>query len=82
MTTETTTSTVPSMEAMIVELKAHAIKYYNIGRGWDLVIETMDDAEIADIIRGARTMDGAKRKMARYLNPIADHRREIEATAW
>jgi hypothetical protein len=38
-----------TMRAMVEAVKAHATAHYNEG-GWDYVIETMDDGEIAGFL--------------------------------
>lgn len=46
-------------QALIDGVKRYASDNYESGKGWDHVIETMDDAEIAGYIGKARTVNGA-----------------------
>lgn len=66
---------------LVAEVKQHALDNYGKG-GWDFVIETMDDWDIADIIQGAKNPKGAIWKMSVHVGPIGAHRDEIRATEW
>ena len=50
------------MEALIAAVKKHALANYERD-GWDYVVECYDDAQIADIIKTARTPTGAIKMM-------------------
>ena len=65
----------------VTAIKAHAIAHYETD-GWDYVVECYDDAQIADIIKTARTEKGAIRMMRAHLKPRADYRREIQNEAF
>ena len=65
-------------EALIAAVKAHAITHYELD-GWDYVVECYDDAQIADIIKTARTPAGAIKMMRAQVKPRADYRAEIQA---
>jgi hypothetical protein len=58
-------------------VKQHAIANYEID-GWDYVVECYDDAQIADIIKTARTEKGAIRMMRAQVKPRADYRADIQ----
>ncbi len=63
-------------------VKAHALKNYEKrGAGWDLVIETMDDWDIAHVIEGSNNAKGAIWKMAAHNKPYAEMRDEIQSLA-
>ena len=61
----------------VTAIKAHAIAYYETD-GWDYVVECYDDAQIADIIKTARTEKGAIRMMRAHIKPRADYRADIQ----
>tara|TARA_R110000868_G_scaffold312251_1_gene573139 strand:+ start:213 stop:422 length:210 start_codon:yes stop_codon:yes gene_type:complete len=58
-------------------VKQHALSHYEI-EGWDYVVECYDDAQIADIIKTARTEKGAIRMMRAQVKPRADYRADIQ----
>jgi len=66
--------------AMIRAVKTHAQENYE--DGWDLVIETYTDDEIAEVVKTATDPQVAIRMMARTIGIQNERRREIEATAW
>jgi hypothetical protein len=70
-----------TLPQLVEEVKSHALRNYGKG-GWDLVIETMSDWDIAEIVRRANNATGAIWKMSVYIKPLADHRDEIRATEW
>jgi len=61
----------------VTAIKAHAIAHYEQD-GWDYVVECYDDAQIADIIKTARTEKGAIRMMRAQVKPRADYRADIQ----
>jgi hypothetical protein len=65
---------------LVTQLKSHAIDNYT-SNGWDIMIETMSDSDIQDIISGCVDLNSAIEVMADYLQPIHEHREEIIATA-
>jgi zona occludens toxin (predicted ATPase) len=62
-------------------IQTHAKTNYNHG-GWDYVVETMDLAEIVEMIKKCRTYEGAFRVVARYVRTLDDHRKDIQGTAF
>lgn len=60
----------------IVAVKEHAAANYENG-GWDILIETMDDQEIYNIIYKARSSKGAIKLMAAHVGALAAYRDEI-----
>jgi len=70
-----------TLREMVAAVKIHATDNYGKG-GWDYVIETMDDWDIAEVIQGAKNAKGAIWKMSVHIGPMARYRDEIRATAW
>ena len=56
---------------LIAEVRAHALANYDAG-GWDVIVEAWDDEQIADAIGGARTLNGALRKLRPVIDVYAD----------
>ena len=65
----------------VTAIKAHAIAHYETD-GWDYVVECYSDAEIADVIKTARTPAGAIKMMRAHVKPRADYRAEIQSEAF
>ena len=62
-----------------------AVKQYandNYEEGWDVVVETMTDVEIAEEIAGAKTPEEAIKKMAVIVDLYNEKRQEIQSTAF
>lgn len=70
-----------TLRDLVVEVKGHAEDNYTKG-GWDYVVETMDDWDIADVIKTAKNPKGAIWKMSVHIGPLARYRDEVRATAW
>lgn len=68
-------------DALIAAVRAHAIAHYEFD-GWDYVVECWDDAQIAGIIKTARTEKGAIRMVRAEVKTRADYRDEIQAEAF
>ena len=69
-----------SIKDRVEGAKAHCTANYN--NGWcDLVIETLTDWEIADIIENTKTVKGAVHKLAVHFGPYAGQRSEVRAMA-
>lgn len=68
--------------AFIEGVKEYCLANYN-KKGWgcDIVIECMTDAEIAEVIKGTKTLMGAKRRILAHVAPAADKREEQMAMA-
>ncbi len=64
------------LKVRIAAVKAHAVANYDKG-GWDYVIETMDDLDIAAVIENTTNEKGAIWKMACEIKPMADYRNDI-----
>lgn len=57
--------------------KEYALEHYNDGEGWDVVVETMDDEAVFQIIKGSQGEPGAIKKMTAYLAARAGYAAEI-----
>ncbi len=68
-------------EEMVKAVRAYALQNYNKD-GWDYVVECWEDADIAEEIEGARTVEGAIAKVRKVCKMQGDYRAEIESTAW
>lgn len=69
-----------TIRQLVEDVKSYAVQNYGKG-GWDYVVETMDDWDIAEIVKGANTPKGAIWKMSVHLGPIAGYRDEVRASA-
>lgn len=72
------------IESDILDLVA-AVKQFansNYENGWDIVVETMTDEEIAEEIAGSKTPEEAIKKMAIIVDLYNDKRQEIQSTAF
>ncbi|MEO8530760.1 MAG: hypothetical protein ABI459_06030, partial [Deltaproteobacteria bacterium] len=67
--------------ALIEAVKAHAVSNY--AKGWDVVVETMSDADVARVIEGANTPAAAIKRMKADIAPFNEqrdaHKREADA---
>ena len=70
-----------TIRQLVEDVKSYAVQNYGKG-GWDYVVETMDDWDIADVIKTAKNPKGAIWKMSVHVGPMGRHRDEIRATAW
>jgi len=68
------------MNDITTAVKDYALAHYATD-GWDYVVECYSDAEIADVIKTARTAAGAIKMMRAQVKPRADYRKEIASTA-
>ena len=67
-----------AMESLVAEVRRYAEAHYE-SDGWDYVVECYEDADIAAIIKSARTLAGAIRKVRSEIKHLADYRAEIQA---
>ena len=58
--------------SLIAAVKAHAIENYD--NGWDVVIETFTDSEIAEQIEGSTTAADAISQMREYVELYSEAR--------
>lgn len=68
-------------QSLIDAVKQYAKAHYEEG-GWDYVVETMEDEDIAEDIAGARTPEEAIAKMKKIADMLGGHRDEIQSTAF
>ena len=59
-----------------VEQRAKA----NYEKGWDVWVETMDDADKLAVLKGARTLKGAIKKAWKDIEPYVNYRQEVKDT--
>ena len=72
----------PKMQYLIDAVKAHATAHYEQD-GWDLVIETMSDTEIAETLKHDMwTIKQAIRIVGKSVKDYADYRADIQAEAF
>lgn len=50
--------------------------------GFDIVVETLTDGEIAALIEGAETLDDAINAVLSWVAPLHEQRNEICSTDW
>lgn len=65
------------VHAMVQAVKAHAQEHYEQD-GWDYVIETYTDEELAETIGNATTIAGAIRRVHTIVKTIDGVRRDIQ----
>lgn len=68
-------------QKLIDAVKQYAVEHYETD-GWDYVVETMDDDEIAHEIGDTITPEEAIAKMHKLVKMLDDHRKEIRSTAF
>lgn len=73
--TDTAPQITTPMAALVEAVKAFAAENYEAG--WDVVVETMDDAEIAERIGRARTPETAIAKVAELVGVQLDRRIDV-----
>jgi hypothetical protein len=63
---------------LIDAVKAHAKVHYDTA-GWDIVLETASDAEIAEVIGAATSENGAIKKVAKWAKSRDEAREEVRS---
>jgi hypothetical protein len=66
-------------EELIADVKEHALRYYANGKGWDYVIETMSDEDIAKHIGKATSKYGARNRVYKVVSLWAELRDDARA---
>lgn len=56
---------------LVAAVRAHAEAHYEEG-GWDVIVECWEDEDVARTIKGARTVNGAVKKVAAVVSIYAD----------
>jgi hypothetical protein len=67
--------------SLVAAVRRHALDHYERD-GWDILTECWSDAEIASAIGDAATVEDAIAAARNHLPPIAEHRDEIQSTAF
>ena len=70
----------PSPSSVVEAVKAYAVEHYTDG-GWDVIVETMSDEDIAREIGGARTLNGAVKKLRPLVSLHADRQADARNSA-
>jgi hypothetical protein len=71
----------PTQSEIVAAVREHANKNYNKG-GWDIIVECWSDADILEATEGARSINGAIRKVKGAAGIMGERRREIQAEIW
>jgi hypothetical protein len=66
------------VESLVIAVRAHALAHYD-EVGWDIVVETMEDEDIARAFGQARSIEGAIRRVQAYVEPAFEMRAEAIA---
>jgi hypothetical protein len=66
---------------LVAAVKKHAAEHYEED-GWDYLVESYEDHEVAELIGGAKTERGAIRKVAATMRLLDERRRDIQSTAF
>lgn len=69
------------MEELIAAVRAHAEKNWGVD-GWDFVVESWDDAQIADTIGDAATVEAAIARCGHICRILEEQRCEVMSTIW
>lgn len=67
--------------ALVQAVRQHAQAHYEQD-GWDYVVETMDDADIAAIIDGVFTPASAIKRVHKHVKMLNSVRKDIQGTAF
>jgi hypothetical protein len=59
----------------------YCINHYE-EKGFDIVVETLTDADIETIIEGAHTLEDAISAVLSWVAPLHEQRQEIRSTSW
>lgn len=66
---------------LIAKVREFACQPENYENGWDVVVETYEDDEIAKVIGRVRTVQAALDRMAKGIEPYNERRSEVQALA-
>lgn len=70
-----------TLDALVEAVKAHALAHYEEG-GWDVVVECWDDAQIAEHVKGTRTVTGAVGRFEGVVSVWADRQADARNSAF
>lgn len=68
-----------TIDQQVADVKAYALANYNNKRGWDIVIETMTDAELAAAIGKRKNTRAAINAVYAHVQPFHERRSEMMA---
>jgi hypothetical protein len=69
------------LATLVAGVKKHAKANYN-DDGWDMVVECMEDSEIADEVVGCETVEQAIAKVGEIASLYDERRKDVQAEAW
>jgi hypothetical protein len=88
MSLESEVTVTEQMRGFVDAVKKYALEHYN-EKGWDFVVETMEDDQIKDDIeqgglsgKKATTVEQAIAAVGEICELLDDRRRDIQSTAW
>ena len=70
-----------TLKEIATALRKYAVENYET-EGWDYLVETFDDEELLEEIKGATTLEDAIKKISPLLRALDGRRKDIEATRW
>lgn len=71
----------PIDRGLVEAVKRHALAHYNED-GWDFIVECYTDADLWEVIAGAKTEAAAVKKARAAARLLGDRRGDVRATAW
>ncbi len=81
MTTVNADSKKIAMAALVAAVKEYANDHYDED-GWDFIVECYGDAELEELLGGARSVKTAIAKCHKTAKTQGDHRTEIQASGY
>lgn len=66
---------------LVEQVKEYAMEHYEDG-GWDVIVECFTDAEIAERIKGTRTLKGALKRFGTSVDVWADRQADARNSAF
>lgn len=70
-----------TVQELVKAVQDYAYAHYETG-GWDYIVETFEDEELAEIIGKARTVEGAIRKVRPYASGLGERRADVRGEIW
>ena len=67
--------------SILQEVRDYALEHYYEG-GWDVIVETFEDSELAEEIRGAKTLEGALRKLRPVVRVWSEQQADAQNSVW
>ena len=72
----------PTIEKMVLSVRAHAITNFNSGKGWDYVSECWTKEDIAEQVKNCRSVAGAIKKVGKACAALAAYGEEVRGGEW